>query len=67
MKSLRYIFHPTTICRMQRCIFSSHRRYLATDKTKAEAASEIGPSAPELQVTNLTGNHERKYNKTYRT
>ncbi len=69
MKSLKYCFHPTTICRMRTYIFASHRRYLATDKsnntttetsTATEPQSEIGPSAPELQIHNLTGDHERK-------
>jgi hypothetical protein len=54
---------------MRTYIFASHRRYLATDKsnntttetsTATEPQSEIGPSAPELQIHNLTGDHERK-------
>ncbi|CAF3591516.1 unnamed protein product [Rotaria sp. Silwood1] len=59
MKSLKYIFHPTTICRMQTYIFSSHHRYLSTKKeNNTESNTEIGPSAPELQINNLTGDHE---------
>jgi hypothetical protein len=62
MISLRYFFNPITICRLPTCILSSHRRYLATDKVdKTEGVqTEIGPSAPELQLNNLTGDHERK-------
>jgi hypothetical protein len=50
-------------------MLSSHRRYLATEqnvdvKTETnnttQSQPEIGPSAPELQVNNLTGEHERK-------
>ncbi|CAF3678049.1 unnamed protein product [Rotaria sp. Silwood1] len=59
MKSLKYIFHSTTICRMQTYIFSSHHRYLSTKKeNNTESNTEIGPSAPELQINNLTGDHE---------
>jgi hypothetical protein len=50
-------------------MLSSHRRYLATEQNnnakteindKKESQPEIGPSAPELQVNNLTGEHESK-------
>ena len=50
---------------------SAPRRYLATDKTNSSTMAaaqpavavepEIGPSAPELQLTNLTGDHERTF------
>ncbi|CAF2157353.1 unnamed protein product [Rotaria magnacalcarata] len=58
MKTLKYLFHPTTICRMQTYIFSSQRRYLATEKSAETASPGIGPLAPELQVNNLTGDHQ---------
>jgi hypothetical protein len=49
---------------------SSPRRYLASDTNKSQmpseqpippvtAPEEIGPSAPELQLNNLTGDYER--------
>ena len=67
MKSLKCLFHPTTLCRIPTYFLSSHRRCMATDKnnntkieTAAESQPEIGPSAPELQVNTLTGDHERK-------
>lgn len=68
MKPLKYFFHPTTLCRMRTCILSSQYRYSSTDKatnTKMETNGtpetkpEIGPEAPELQINNLTGDHER--------
>lgn len=62
MISLKYFFNPVTICRIPTYILSSHRRCLATEKVE-EPQPEIGPSAPELQVNNLTGDHERKYER----
>ncbi|UJR15183.1 hypothetical protein I4U23_002144 [Adineta vaga] len=61
MKSLKYCFQPSIINRLPSYVAFASRRYLATEKskeTKVEASVEIGPSAPELQVTNLTGEHE---------
>jgi hypothetical protein len=62
MISLKYFFNSITIRRLPKYVLSSHCRYLATDKTNQTEQSqpEIGPSAPELQVNNLTGDHERK-------
>ena len=62
MTSLRYFFNPNTVYRLPRLILSSHHRYLSTsnDNKTAEAQPEIGPSAPELQLNNLTGDYERK-------
>ena len=65
MKSLKYCFQPLVLHRLPSYIFSTSRRCLATEQSKeakGEVPSEIGPSAPELQVTNLTGEHERKQN-----
>ncbi|CAF0841687.1 unnamed protein product [Adineta steineri] len=70
MKSLKYCFHPSIISRIPSCILSANRRYLATDQnastktetnTTTEAQAEIGPSAPELQVNNLTGDHQHVF------
>jgi hypothetical protein len=62
MIAFKYFFNPITIRRLPKCILSSHRRYLATDQnnTTTEVPSEIGPSAPELQLNHLTGDLERK-------
>ena len=62
MISLKYFFNPVTICRLPTFILASHRRALATDKNQKaeETKTEIGPSVPELQLNNLTGDHERK-------
>jgi hypothetical protein len=62
MISLKYFFNPITTCRLPIFVLSSNRRYLATDEQKKapEPQAEIGPSAPELQLNNLTGDHERK-------
>jgi len=62
MISLKYFFNPITRCRLPTFVLSSNRRYLATDEQKkpTESQAEIGPSAPELQLNNLTGDHERK-------
>ena len=67
MKSLKYFFH-SPICRIPTYILSSHRRHMASVENTsqmetnipAEVKPEIGPSAPELQLNNLTGDHERK-------
>lgn len=70
MKPLKYLFHPTTLCRMRTYIFSSHYRYLSMNnnntngsvKTKTNETitpqPEIGPEAPEIQINNLTGEHQ---------
>jgi hypothetical protein len=59
MISLKYFFNPITIRRLPTFILSAHRRCLATDKNNK--TEEIGPSAPpELQLNNLTGDHQRK-------
>lgn len=61
MISLKYFFNPITICRLPTFILSSQRRFLATEPpANVEQPAEIGPSAPELQLNNLTGDHERK-------
>jgi hypothetical protein len=62
MISLKYFFNPVTIRRLPTFILASHRRALATDKNNKaeETKNEIGPSAPELQLNNLTGDYERK-------
>ena len=62
MIPLRSFFNPITIRRLPTLILSSHHRYFATEKDNqtTEPQTEVGPSAPELQVNNLTGEHERK-------
>ncbi len=59
MIPLKHLLNSNTICRLPTFILPSYRRYLATDQSKAQA--EIGPSIPELQVNNLTGDLERKF------
>jgi hypothetical protein len=55
MLSFKHFLNPIIISRLPRFILASHQRYLAT-----EVQPEIGPSVPELQLTNLTGDHQRK-------
>lgn len=56
--SLRYLINPLTIRRLPTLLLPIHQRCLAT-KTE-QPAPEVGPTAvPELQLNNLTGDHQR--------
>lgn len=60
--SLRNLVNPTTIRRLPTLILPIHQRFLATKKPETPPP-EVGPTAaPELQLNNLTGEHERKTN-----
>ena len=53
-------FNPSIVVSARRCLAS------ASETTEAPAAKEtatpeIGPSAPELQVNNLNGDHQSNY------
>ena len=69
MKSFKYLFYSTAMGRTSAYFPLFQRRPLATDKinttemetnNRANSKPEIGPSAPELQIRDLTGDHERK-------